>query len=392
MNRRDFIGSAASFALLAAHGGGQTAVEGAPSLGLRRYRGAMSSNRPTESDLRDLAAEGANLVRFQMSEVGLSAPFRVKSEADELAFFDFWSKVSVDQLVDEVLPWSRKYGLKVVVDLHTSPGRRDVKADSEVRMYHNAAYARRFVGFWHETARRCQPFADVIYGYDLFNEPQQNQPPLSGCDYWTLQDRAMKAIRKVDAQTPVVVSGRFWDMPHGFAELKPFDDPNVIYQAHMYAPHEFTHQFVADWCTKGLCSYPGVHPKTGRRLDVDLLKRVLGPVRDFQLKQHARILVGEFSAVAWAPGADRYLGDCISLFEEYGWDWAYHAWREWSGWSVEHVCTDFAKKALSRSSAMTERQKVLRDGFKGVAKRTDPLSAGTMKSAEEPMPVVMPLG
>lgn len=368
------------------------ATEGLSCSGSRRYRGAMSPYRPTEADLRDLAAEGANLLRYQMTETGVPHPPKIETEAEELDFFDAWSKVCVDRLVDEVLPWSRKCGLKVVVDLHTSPGRRDNKADCEVKMYHNAAYAQRFVDFWRETARRCQPFADVIYGYDLFNEPQQNQHPLADCDYWTLQERAAKAIREVDAQTPVVVSGRFWDMPHGFAELKPFADPNVIYQAHMYAPHEFTHQFVSDWCTKGLCSYPGIHPKTGRRLDVELLKRVLRPVRDFQLKQHARIFIGEFSAVAWASGADRYLSDCISLFEEYGWDWTYHAWREWAGWSVEHVCTDFTKKELRRASVVTERQKVLRDGFKGVARRTKPLSAGTVKSAEEPMPVVMPLG
>ncbi|MEX2607238.1 MAG: hypothetical protein WD708_07820 [Kiritimatiellia bacterium] len=24
------------------------------------------------------------------------------------------------------------------------------------------------------------------------------------------------------------------------------------------------------------------------------------------------------------------------MFEEYEWDWAYHAFREWQGWSVEH--------------------------------------------------------
>lgn len=46
---------------------------------------------------------------------------------------------------------------------------------------------------------------------------------------------------------------------------------------------------------------------------------------------------GELS-FAWAEGAGEYLTDCISLFEEYGWNWSYHAFREWSGWSVEHVC------------------------------------------------------
>ena len=50
------------------------------------------------------------------------------------------------------------------------------------------------------------------------------------------------------------------------------------------------------------------------------------------------VYVGEFSAVRWAPGnsAYRYLRDCIRIYERYGWDWAYHAWRESHVWSVEH--------------------------------------------------------
>lgn len=35
-------------------------------------------------------------------------------------------------------------------------------------------------------------------------------------------------------------------------------------------------------------------------------------------------------------GAERNLADLISIFNEYGWDWTYHAFREWPGWSVEH--------------------------------------------------------
>ena len=48
--------------------------------------------------------------------------------------------------------------------------------------------------------------------------------------------------------------------------------------------------------------------------------------------------LGEFSAIRWAPGdsAYNYLQDLIDIFEEHGWDWAYHAFREWDGWSVEH--------------------------------------------------------
>ena len=70
--------------------------------------------------------------------------------------------------------------------------------------------------------------------------------------------------------------------------------------------------------------------------DKKKIRETLQPVRDFQLRHNAKIYVGEFSAVVWAPGADRYLEDCIEIFEEYGWDWSYHAFREWNGWSLEH--------------------------------------------------------
>ena len=30
------------------------------------------------------------------------------------------------------------------------------------------------------------------------------------------------------------------------------------------------------------------------------------------------------------------LKDVISAFEEHGWDWTYHVFREWPVWSVEH--------------------------------------------------------
>lgn len=63
-------------------------------------------------------------------------------------------------------------------------------------------------------------------------------------------------------------------------------------------------------------------------------------MRAFERKHDAKIYVGEFSAIAWAEGADRYLRDCISVFEEYGWDWSYHAFREFQGWSVEHEGPD----------------------------------------------------
>jgi hypothetical protein len=37
-----------------------------------------------------------------------------------------------------------------------------------------------------------------------------------------------------------------------------------------------------------------------------------------------------------AQSAANYLEDAIGLFEKHGFDWSYHAYREWQGWSLEH--------------------------------------------------------
>ena len=84
-------------------------------------------------------------------------------------------------------------------------------------------------------------------------------------------------------------------------------------------------------------------------------------MRDFQKKYGARIYVGEFSAAIWAPGAADYLRDCIELFEEYGWDWTYHAFRESPVWDVEKAGTN---RGDIRPAADTDRRRVLLEGFR----------------------------
>ena len=95
-----------------------------------------------------------------------------------------------------------------------------------------------------------------------------------------------------------------------------------------------------------------------------LLRRVgeAAGAEAFAQRHDARIFVGEFSAIAWAPGAERYLKDCIELFDEYGWDWCYHAFNEWRGWNVEYAGESREKL---RRVGDTPRKRVLIEGLKG---------------------------
>ncbi len=292
---------------------------------LSRLRGVMSPSTFRDEDLRMLGQEWrANVIRWQMTrDWG-----RIGTDRD-LAEYDRWLQGKLDEL-DRVLESCQRYGLKVVVDMHSPPGGR--LEGHELAIFHEPKYQDHWVQLWEMIARRYKG-NPAVWGYDLVNEPLHSQPSPPGvADYLKGQVRVAKAIRAIDPDVPIFIEANDWDSAKGFRELLPVDVPNVIYQVHMYVPSEFTHQGVHD--KEHVCTYPGTI--NGVQWDKEALRRTLQPVRDFQLAYNVHIFAGEFSAARWAPGAAAYLSDCIDLFEEYGWDWTYHAYREWDGWSVEH--------------------------------------------------------
>jgi endoglucanase len=316
---------------------------------LPRLRGVMSPNKFRDEDLRVLGMEwNANVIRWQITRNW----GRVGTDRD-LADYDRWLDSELEDL-DKVLDASLRYGLKVVVDMHSPPGGRYQNRD--LAIFHEAVYQDHYVALWEKIARRYkgQP---AVWGYDLVNEPVQNQPSPPGlADYLGTQVRAAKAIRAIDPDVPIFIEACEWDSAAGFRELEPVDVTNIVYQVHMYVPSEFTHQGVHNEVTG--VAYPG---KIGNSpWNKDQLRRVLEPVREFQLAYNVHIYVGEFSAIRWAPGAVDYLRDCIELFEEYGWDWTYHAYREWDGWSIEHGNDP---KEHQPAKEPTDRMKLLRSWF-----------------------------
>ena len=290
----------------------------------------------------------ANVVRWQITR-NWSRPGTDR----DLAEYDRWLDGRLDEL-DKALESCRRYGIKVVVDLHSPPGGR--YPNNDLAIFNEVKYQDHYVALWEKIARRYTS-EPAIWGYDLINEPVQNTPPPpGGVDYLGVQVRAAKAIRAIDPKMPLFIEAAELDSAEGYRELEPVDIPNVVYQVHMYVPGGFTHQGVHGKWTP--MAYPG---KIGNTVwDKEQLRKALQPVREFQLAYHVHIYVGEFSATRWAPGAANYLRDCIELFEEYGWDWTYHAYREWDGWSVEHGSNPQDHK---QSQKPTDRMKLLLDWF-----------------------------
>lgn len=324
-----------------------------------RRRGAMVSPEIDAAGLRVLGRDwGANLIRWQLIRHGRPGE---RASTDD---YDAWLERELRRL-DAALPECQDSGLQVVLDLHSPPGGKATSSGyvgSDDRLFTDPSCQDHLVRVWQRMATRYRG-ARAIWGFDLANEPVED---LVGedCDDWqALAERTARAVRAIDPTRTLIVEPSSWGGPAGFSDLSPLPLSNVVYSVHMYVPHAFTHQGVGSRGPN--YAYPGLIE--GKRWDKAELERALQPVLDFQRAYGVPIYVGEFSAIRWAPdgSAARYLSDLIELFESRGWDWSYHAFREWHGWSVEHGADrDDAQPAAQP----TDRQALLRRWFRLNAK------------------------
>jgi len=326
---------------------------------LPRLRGAMiQPNTFKSEDLKVLAGDWkANHVRWQLIWGGFPNGPADTATVDE---FDSWIDKQCEQL-DKLLPELERYGVRVCLDLHTPPGGRMLREDGSVmRLFHEKKFQEAFVGVWQKLARKYKD-VKAIWCYDLLNEPVEGDMPEGLLDWHALALRTSKEIRKIDPVKAIVIEPAPWGDPNALEWFEPFDPkavPNVVYSVHMYLPHSFTHQGVYDKVDDLV--YPG--KIAGKDWNKDLIRQALRVPREFARDYGVAIYIGEFGSIRWAPdnSSYRYLKDVIEVMEEEGWDWAYHAFREWDGWSVEHGPV---KSDRSRTAEPTDRQLLLRSWF-----------------------------
>ena len=55
--------------------------------------------------------------------------------------------------------------------------------------------------------------------------------------------------------------------------------------------------------------------------------------------------------------------DCIAVFEELGWDWTYHAYREYQGWSVQLELEGRGRGTKYRKSDDNPSRRALLEGL-----------------------------
>jgi endoglucanase len=316
-------------------------------------RGMSVPTMVTDSELRVIASWGANHIRLQMMMDGF--PFSRADWIDEYAYRQWLDGVL--QHVDSILPTCRKLGLKILLDMHTLPGGKNNPSMVD-KIFTNKGWQWIYIKLWQEIADRYKN-EPAIWGYDIANEPHEGNVIDSIMNWHDLAALTAKEIRKIDSTHVIVVESAQDANIEGLCRMQPINVSGVVYSFHFYTPLAFTHQGIY---SKDIVAYPGV--VVDRAWNVAGIRKVMNAVAEWQRKYSAAIYVGEFSAVRWAPNknGDAYVDDCIKLFEENKWSWAYFAFRGggFDGWSAEH---NNDKDDHEMSAQPTDRQLLLMRWF-----------------------------
>jgi len=288
----------------------------------------------TRKDVENIASMGMDHIRLAFDQMVLEEYDRPGVFRDEI-----W------ELLDNFVSWCDDVGINLVLNMHKSIG-NDCGIVEPVSLLDDVALQERFINVWLEIERHYSEKPSIAF--ELLNEVRDVKPEL-----WNvLADRTLRAIRELNSTRKVIIGSTCWNSPRTMPKLKLFDDGNVIYSWHMYAPNEFTHQ-------RGVLQAPMVyynrvmpypaltdsdvekfrdfqrfvsrneHAYDGiERIDRDFLRMVMQPALDLTKKYPDKIFwLGEFGTIRHIRMEDRenYMRDVIAICREYG--IAYCVWN-----------------------------------------------------------------
>lgn len=140
--------------------------------------------------------------------------------------------------LDWAIEMCRKYGLKMVLDLHKTAGFSFDKGEAETGFFDSEKYQERFYALWEELARRYGSLCSFV-AFELLNEVTDP------CFIGAWNRISAEAIRRIRAIAPdvVILVGSYWNnSASAVKDLAAPADDKVLYNFHCYEPLAFTHQ------------------------------------------------------------------------------------------------------------------------------------------------------
>ncbi|GMK45210.1 hypothetical protein PghCCS26_23380 [Paenibacillus glycanilyticus] len=177
-----------------------------------------------EADIRRIAEEGFNSVRFPINWRFLMAEGTEQYNEKHLA------------LLDRAIGWCREHKLYVVLDLHGAPGGQtganiDDSENDKPELFLNDDYRKLAIDIWRMLAERYKD-EWIVAGYDLLNEPLPDWNAQYNDRLMPLYKEMAAAIREVDERHMIIIEGAHWA-----TDWSVFDeviDDNLMLQFHKY--------------------------------------------------------------------------------------------------------------------------------------------------------------
>lgn len=282
----------------------------------------------TEKDVAYIASLGMDHIRLGFDQIVIEqAPYEYRKE--------------IIEILHRFVNWCHKYELGIVLNMHKALGNYCDILD-EKGLMQDKDLQNRFIAVWEMLEDEFSNDNSIMF--ELLNEVVN-----ATAEEWNgLADKAIHALRSKNPTRKIVVGCTEWNNPPGLAELKVWDDENIIYTFHSYAPHEFTHQ-------RGVLQalplfynrempYPGDieryrdyqkvvngidngYPELDR-MDINYLRQYLYPAKTWIDAHPDKILwCGEFGTIRHAniKWRENWMRDMISILKD--WDIPYSVWN-----------------------------------------------------------------
>ncbi len=309
----------------------------------------------TLQDFTRLAQLGANYVNLSIPGVFTERP---PYQLDE----------NVVAHLDQLLNLVAQADLYAVISFRTGPGRSDftfyrdgagVWYPPELlieTVWQDQAAQDAWAEMWRYTAERYRYHPNVV-GYTLMVEPNADEVALNIFDPAEFYPRyantlydwnrfyppLVRAIRQVDPDTPILLSGMGWASVLWLPYLQPIADPRLVFVVDQYAPFVYTHQ-----SPQQNYGYPGQFDLnwdgTADRFDWNWMATYLDRLPSFRQRHPAPQAVNEFGVARWAPQAAAFMSDQIEYFESqqmnyaiWVWDSSHEPWQSWGSKAMNYL-------------------------------------------------------
>ncbi|MEX1308004.1 MAG: cellulase family glycosylhydrolase [Eubacteriales bacterium] len=238
--------------------------------------------------------------------------------------------------IDACIAWCKKYGLRMILDIHKTAGYTFNNAFGEENsLFNSEELQKRFINLWDEIAQRYGKEKDTVV-FELLNEIVEDEYS----EPWNiLSKKTIEVIRKHAPETQIIIGGVEWNSAYAVTLLDEPYDENIIYTFHFYEPFAFTHQN-AGWVPeiKGfhieypstVQAYKDAAETIGEKaafifrtdvtdIGVPMLEQLVLKAIDFAEARGVALYCGEYGVIDQAPteGTLRWYQDIHQLFEKH---------------------------------------------------------------------------